>query len=81
MSAVFSFYVLGILTEGFIYPTSCHRFSVLMIICSLGTNVQRCNFAKSSFFLSFLLSLLLLLMIINNNYYYFDRAWIDGLLY
>lgn len=51
MSAFFSFYVLRILIEGYVYSTSCHSFSMLMIICWLGTNVEGYNFANSSFFL------------------------------
>lgn len=53
MSAFFSFYVLRILIEGYIYSTSYHSFSMLMIICWLGTNVEGCNFANSSFFYYF----------------------------
>lgn len=55
MSAFFSFYVLRILIEGYIYSTSYHSFSMLMIICWLGTSVEGYNFANSSFFLLLLL--------------------------
>lgn len=55
MSAFFSFYVLKILIESYIYFTSYHRFSVQMIICLWVTDVEGCNFANSSFFLPYYL--------------------------
>lgn len=70
MSAFLSFCVLRILIEGYVYSTSCHSFSMLMIICWLRTNVEGYNFANSSFFL------LLFIYFFN-----FGWIWIDGLLY
>lgn len=51
MSAFISFYMLKILEEDYIYSTSYHNFSMMMIICWLGTNVEGYNFTNSSFFL------------------------------